>query len=104
MIMRSWRGRAATQERAHEYAAHLAQDVFPRLREIDGHRGAWLLRRHVADGVEVLVLTAWESMAAIRAFAGDDPARAVVEPPALAALADTDATVAHYEVVLAPDG
>lgn len=38
-------------------------------------------------------------MDAIRAFAGDHPDKAVVEPGAIAALADYDPTVRHYDVV-----
>jgi hypothetical protein len=49
------------------------------------------------------VLTAWESMEAVRGFAGDDPERAVVEPEARAVLSDFDESVRHYELVLPRD-
>jgi hypothetical protein len=49
--------------------------------------------------VEFLVLTRWRSIEAIRAFAGDEITRAVVEPGAVAPLIDFDATVTHYEVL-----
>jgi hypothetical protein len=55
------------------------------------------------DEIEFLVLTVWESMDSIRAFAGDNPERAVVEPEARAALVRFDDTVHHYEVLVAPD-
>jgi hypothetical protein len=54
------------------------------------------------EEIEFLVLTLWESMEAIRAFAGDQPELAVVEPEARAALVRFDSTVAHYEVLAAP--
>jgi hypothetical protein len=38
-------------------------------------------------------------MDAVRAFAGDEVTRAVVETAAAAALSSFDATVEHYEVV-----
>jgi hypothetical protein len=41
-------------------------------------------------------------MEAIRAFPGDQPELAVVEPEARAALMRFDATVTHYEVLAAP--
>jgi hypothetical protein len=48
---------------------------------------------------EFLVITFWESMGAIRRFAGEDPERAVVEPEARAVLAEFDDVVLHYEVM-----
>ena len=42
----------------------------------------------------------WQSMDAVRAFAGADPDRAVIEPGAKAVLAEYDDFVTHYEVTL----
>jgi heme-degrading monooxygenase HmoA len=58
-----------------------------------------LLQREQGTEVEFLVLTRWESLAAIAAFAGNDVARAVVEPEAMAALTAFDRRAQHYEVV-----
>jgi hypothetical protein len=41
----------------------------------------------------------WASFDAIKAFAGDEFGKAVVEPGALAALVEFDATVQHYEII-----
>jgi heme-degrading monooxygenase HmoA len=98
MIVRAWRGRAAAANK-QGYVAHFRSKVLPELRHIDGFLGASLLRAPHPGGVEFLVLTSWRSMDAIRAFAGDEVSRAVVEPGAVAALVDFDATVTHYEVV-----
>ncbi len=98
MIVRSWRGRAAAAEQ-EAYPAHFRGTVVPELKRIAGFLGASLLREDCADGVEYLVLTRWESMAAIRAFAGEDAAQAVVEQEAAAALVDYDRRVRHYEVI-----
>jgi heme-degrading monooxygenase HmoA len=98
MIVRSWHGRAAaTNHRA--YVEHFRRNVLPELREIDGFLGASLLKTDRADYIEFLVLTRWDSMDAIRAFAGDEVENAVVEPQAAAALLSFDRTVQHYEVV-----
>ena len=70
--------------------AHFRDRVLPELRRVPGFAGASLARRALGDRVEFLVLTRWYSMDAIRGFAGDDPARAVVEPGAVAALIDFD--------------
>ncbi len=98
IIVRSWRGRASLAQ-PDVYPAHFAHSVLPALRGIDGFLGATLLREVQGEAIEFLVLTRWASRAAIRAFAGDDPDRAVVEPEAVAALISFDATVHHYDVV-----
>jgi uncharacterized protein len=98
-VLRLWRGRA-TAAKAADYARHASETVFPEVHSLPGHRGAYLLRRPVGSGVEFTVLTLWDSMDAVRGFAGPDPERAVVEPAARAALADFDETVTHYEVVV----
>ncbi len=98
MIVRTWRGRAALSN-PDSYPAHFRQNVVPALRKVGGFRGASLLREDGADAIEFLVLTRWESMNAVRAFAGDDPGHAVVEPEAVAALTNFDRRVRHYEVV-----
>src|SRR5262249_38934933 len=98
MIVRAWRGQALPAS-ASAYSDHFQRKVLSELKSIDGFLGASLLRRDEAERVEFLVLTRWASMDAIRAFAGDDVGKAVVEPDAVAALADFDRTVRHYEVV-----
>ncbi len=97
-IVRSWRGRASAAK-PDAYPAHFAHSVLPALRGIDGFLGASLLREAQGETIEFLVLTRWASLAAVRAFAGADLDRAVVEPEAVAALLSFDATVRHYEVV-----
>lgn len=100
MIVRTWQGRAANSANAGTYARHLEESVFPKLGQIPGQRGAYLLRRDLDGQIEFLVLTMWESMDAVRAFAGNNPETAVLEPAARAVLAEYDTTVNHYEVVL----
>jgi heme-degrading monooxygenase HmoA len=98
MIVRTWRGRAALSE-PDAYPTHFHDNVLPALRKVTGFRGAALLREDGADVIEFLVLTRWDSMNAVRAFAGTDPGHAVVEPEAVAALISFDRRVRHYEVV-----
>jgi heme-degrading monooxygenase HmoA len=101
MIARIWRGRALGAN-AEAYQRHVTQSVFPALPALAGHRGAWLLRRETAEGTEFLAVTLWDSLAAIRAFAGEDAERAVVEPAAREILADFDDFARHYEVAYGP--
>jgi heme-degrading monooxygenase HmoA len=72
------------------------------LRTLPGFQGAYLLRRDLGEHgtVELTTHTFWESLEAIRAFAGDDVARSVVEPEAQAMLASFDPTAAHRTVVV----
>lgn len=97
-IARMWQAQS-TPEKEDEYRRYVTGKVFPSLRTIQGHRGAYLLRRAVAGVVEIVVLTFWESMEAVRRFAGAEPDRAVVDPEAKAALTSFDDFVTHFEVV-----
>jgi len=98
MIVRTWRGRAH-ESNSRAYVDHFTQNVLPELRAINGFLGASLLRQKRSSDVEFLVLTRWASLDAIRAFAGNDIRRAVVEPQAAATLVSFDPTVEHFEVV-----
>ena len=98
MIIREWRGRASAAG-ADAYPRHFREAVAPELRKLPGFLGAQLSRRRIDDRVEFLVLTRWQSMDAIRAFAGATVEQAVVEPGAVAALDDFDASVQHYEML-----
>jgi heme-degrading monooxygenase HmoA len=104
MIIREWRGRAP-RTRAAEYPTHFRTRVVPELRDVAGFLGATLSKREDGDRVEFVVLTRWKSLDAVRAFAGADLERAVVEPGAVAALSDYDHIVRHYEILeeAAPD-
>ena len=102
MIVRAWRGYGAVAE-AQAYPKHLLESVRPKLEQLAGFRGLYLLRRRELEEVEFLVLTLWDSMDSVHAFAGEQSEQAVVEPEARAALVRFDSTVQHYEVVAAPD-
>ncbi|MQA87620.1 MAG: hypothetical protein GEV03_24105 [Streptosporangiales bacterium] len=99
VIARIWHA-TATADGADAYREHFTGSVLPALRELDGHRGAYLLRRDRDGHVELQVITLWESLDAVRRFAGPDVEAAVVEPEARAVLTDFDAKVAHHSVVI----
>ena len=98
LILRMWRARA-TVEKSGEYVEHVTRKVFPVLNAIDGHRGEYLLRRAVDGAIEFVVLTLWDSMDAVRKFAGVKPEKAVVEQEARAVLTELDESVTHFEIV-----
>ena len=97
MIVRMWHGRAKAAN-ADAYEHFVTTRVFAKLPAIEGHRGAYLLKRPVGDEVEFIVVTLWDSIAAIRTFAGDAIDRAVVEPEARAILSSFDDVVRHFEL------
>ena len=98
MIIRAWRGRAAKSS-PDAYPKHFRTNVVPELKGVPGFVGAYLIRRAADEKIEFLVLTMWRTMDAIRAFAGNDVGKAVIEPGAAAALVDYDRRVEHYEVI-----
>lgn len=98
MITRVWRGWAATGQ-AGTYQRHFESAVLPQLRRLDGFVGAQLWRREDGDEVELVAVTTFESLDAVRAFAGADHERAVVEPDARRVLLRFDERCRHYDVV-----
>lgn len=98
MIIREWRGRAS-QSNVDAYPRHFREKVVPELRKVPGFVGANLSRRQLGRQIEFLVLTRWQSMNAIRGFAGADTEKAVVDPAAIAALVEFDSAVHHYVVI-----
>jgi len=103
-VSRVWRGWAA-RARASEYESLVAGEVLPAMEGLAGFRGATLLRREAGgDEVEFLVVTEWDSVEAIRGFAGAEPERATIPPRAAALLRRYDERAAHYERVWGAGG
>jgi len=102
MIGRIWRG-WANAETAAAYEAHFQGEVLESLATVPGCHGGYLLRHDSADSVEFVTLTLFDSLDAVRAFAGDTYEQAVVAPTAQAALRDYDRTVRHYTIVAGPE-
>lgn len=98
MIERHWKGIAKSAE-ADRYVEHLIRDTFVGLKRLDGFRRATILRRSVAGGIEFLIVTTWESLESIKAFAGEDVNRAVVPEHVRHMMVDYDEYVLHYEVL-----
>lgn len=94
MIARTWRGQAKASK-ADAYYRHFTTNVAPHLKEIPGHKGAYLLRREAKGEVEFPAVTFWDSIKTIKGFAGLKPDVAVVEPEARAALSAFDDFVNH---------
>jgi heme-degrading monooxygenase HmoA len=99
LIVRVWKARGSEEGIERYCRGHFEPVVLPALRGVEGFVDAQVL---VREG-ELVVATRWESLDAVRSFAGDDLSRAVVDP-VVAQLLDTyDETVSHYTVVVRAD-
>jgi antibiotic biosynthesis monooxygenase (ABM) superfamily enzyme len=99
MICRVWHG-WTTPENAGAYERLPRSEIFRGIAErgIPGYRGIELLRRVAGDSVEFVTLMWFDSVEAVRGFAGADYEVAVVPPAARALLERFDPRSAHYEV------
>lgn len=99
MICRVWHG-WTTRENADPYEHLLRSEVFHGIasRKIAGYQGIELLRRDDRDRTEFVTLMWFDSIEAVRAFAGHEYELAVVPPAARVLLLRFDETSAHYEV------
>jgi heme-degrading monooxygenase HmoA len=100
MISRIWHG-WTTPANADAYESLLRSEIFQGIqdRQIAGYRGIQLLRRNVAEEVEFVTIMWFDSLDAVRTFAGEDYEAAVVPPKARALLSRFDARSQHYEVI-----
>jgi len=71
MITRIWHG-VTPVTKSDEYLNLMRTVAIPDYRSTPGNQGAYALRRIEGDRAHFLMVTFWESEAAIRAFAGDD--------------------------------
>ena len=103
MIARLWHG-WTTPANADSYEKLLRSEILPGIHRIKGYQGAYLLRRDSGAEVEFVTLTFFDSMDAVRAFAGEDYELAVIPPHARKLLSRFDARSVHYETILKPEG
>ena len=101
MILRTWRG-AVRAEDADEYGRYVDATGLTAYSKTPGNLGAAMVRRPSPDDggatTEFLVLSYWESMDAVKRFAGPTPETAVFYPEDERFLVRRDLTVDHYEV------
>ena len=99
MVARIWHG-WTTPANADAYESLLRDEIFVGIkgRSIPGFRGIDLLRRPLDGEVEFVTIMTFDSLDAVRAFAGEDYEAAVVPPKARAVLARFDERSQHYEV------
>ena len=97
MIARIWRG-AVAQSDGDAYAEYMQGTGVAGYVKTPGNRGVWMLRRDIGRKTEFLMFTLWDSMDAIKAFAGEQPERAVFYPEDGRYLVERDELATHFEV------
>ena len=97
MIARIWKG-AVAREDGDAYADYIEETGVAGYVSTPGNRGAWMLRRDAGDRTEFLMFTLWDSLDAVKAFAGEDYETAVFYPEDDRYLVERDLKSAHYEV------
>ena len=100
MIARTWKGWTSAAD-ADPYVDYLNETGVPGLAGTPGNRGVYIFRRIDGERAEFIVLSLWESLGAIKAFAGDDVEQAVFYPEDDDFLVDRETTCVHYEVPVA---
>jgi len=100
-IVRVWGG-YGTQAGVDRYCReHFPQSVLPHLRSIDGFLEVKVMTCQGRDETEVVVATTWDSIESVKAFAGSDYEKAVVEPVVRELLNRFDDRVTHFTLALA---
>lgn len=97
MIARMWSGRTRAAD-ADVYLDYLKATGVEAQRAVEGNLGSLVLRRLEDGTAEFWVISLWESMQAIEAFAGDRPEVAVYFPKDEEYLLELSEEVLHYEL------
>jgi len=97
MIARIWKG-AVRRREGDAYAAYMRATGVAGYAQTPGNRGVWMLRRDVDDRTEFVMFTLWDSIEAVKAFAGEDYETAVFYPEDERFLVERGLTAEHYEV------
>jgi heme-degrading monooxygenase HmoA len=97
VIARIWKG-AVRRDDGDAYAAYMRDTGVADYEQTPGNRGVFMLRRDVDDRTEFVMLTLWDSLDAVKAFAGEDYETAVFYPEDDRFLVGRDLTASHYDV------
>lgn len=98
MIARTWHGRVPA-EQAEAYHRYLLATGLPDYAATPGNRGVQVLRRTEGAVTHYLLITWWDSLDAVRAFAGPEVETARYYPADDEFLLEREPRVTHYEVL-----
>lgn len=101
MISRIWHG-YTTRENADIYQKLLENEIFVGIkrRNIKGYNGIQLLRRELESETEFITVMWFDSIIAVKEFAGEEYEKAVVPENARKVLSHFDNTSQHYNVLV----
>ena len=97
MIARLWHG-VTLAEKAQEYLHFLQARAVPDYRGVAGNLSVDILHRTTGPMTHFLIVTHWESLQAIQAFAGEEIERAKYYREDVDFLLEFEPTVQHYQV------
>lgn len=98
MIVRMWHGRVPTPK-AQAYREFLKERAIPDYQSVEGNISVHILERIEGDVTHFITMTFWESLDAIKGFAGYAVESAKYYPEDEDFLMEFEPTVAHYKVV-----
>ena len=98
MIVRMWHGRVLTSK-ARAYREFLNARAIPDYQSVEGNISVHILERTEGEVTHFITMTFWESLDAIKAFAGEDVETAKYYPEDKDFLLEFEPRVVHYEVV-----
>jgi heme-degrading monooxygenase HmoA len=102
MIVRMWRGPVPKAKQA-AYVEYLKKTGLNDYQKIPGNRGVYLLTRDLGDQVEFLTMTFWDSIEAVKGFAGEDYMRSRYYPEDEKFLTVFNPLVEHFEIAAGPE-
>ena len=103
MIARTWHGRVPSAK-ATAYEAYLHRTGLGGIAATPGNRGFLLLTRTTGDVTHFLLTSLWDSLDAIKRFAGEDYARARYYEEDDEFLLEREEFVTHHDVLVATVG
>jgi heme-degrading monooxygenase HmoA len=93
-----WHGRVPTSK-ALAYREFVNKTAIPDYQSVPGNISVHILERQEGEVTHFITLTFWESLSAIKSFAGDDLEKAKYYPEDDEYLLEFEPRVVHYEVV-----
>jgi heme-degrading monooxygenase HmoA len=102
MIARVWYGKTP-EDKGESYLEVLKKTGVKSIQATEGNRGVLVLRRTVGETAQFVFISLWDSMEAIKKFAGPNPERAFYYPEDDQYLLEKSLTLDHFEVMVAPE-